>query len=149
MAKETTSPQTLEIAGKHYDIPANYMLTLNLVSLHCSEKNWGSDAHSWRPSRFIESDELVMPASAGTFLPWVNGPRGCPGKKFAQVEFVATLATCLQKHRSHAVAEDGETREQTEKRVVEVICDSEMAANPTLKMKHPEKVRVRWEKVVT
>jgi cytochrome P450 len=147
MTKQTVAPTDLEIAGKGYVIPADYMLTLNLTALHYSEKHWGADAADWRPARFLKNDELVVPAPAGTFLPWVNGPRVCPGKKFAQVEFVATLATCLRKHRLRAVSKPSESKEQTVKRVIEVAGDSEMGVNPTLKMKRPEKVEIRWEEV--
>jgi cytochrome P450 len=90
---------------------------------------------------------LVIPAAANTFIPWVNGPRVCPGKKFAQVEFVATLAMCLRKHRFHALPEAGETKEQMRKRVLDVARDSEMGVNPVVKMIHPERVKFRWEEV--
>lgn len=145
MQKQVLEPQRLEIAGETYDIPANYMLTLNYVSIHYSEKHWGADVQTWRPSRFIKDDELIVPSPAGTFLPWITGPRVCPGKKFAQVEFVATMATCLREHRIRAIANPGETAEQLSKRVYGVACDSEMAANPTLKMKHPENISFKWE----
>jgi len=106
MAKFTESPQTLAINDKEYSIPPDTHLTLNLYSLHLNKKHWGPNAEDWLPSRFIDDDgELVVPAPSGTFLPWVNGPRVCPGKKFAQVEFVATLATCLRDHRIRVVTE--------------------------------------------
>lgn len=145
MPKQTETPQNLEIAGKDYEVPAGFQLTLHLYSIHLSKKYWGADAEAWRPSRFIKDDELVVPSPAGTFLPWVNGPRVCPGKKFAQVEFVATLAMCLRRNRIATVAEAGETKEQTRQRVLAVAQDSEMGVNPVVKMIHPEKVRFTWE----
>ncbi|KIW08316.1 uncharacterized protein PV09_01235 [Verruconis gallopava] len=145
MTKQTFSPQSLEIAGEQFQIPENYMLTLNLTSLHYSESHWGSDSHRWRPSRFIKEGELVIPGPGNTFIPWVAGPRVCPGKKFAQVEFVATLAMCLRKHRVQAVPEAGESEADTYKRVFAVANYSEMGVNPTLKMVHPERVRLSWK----
>jgi cytochrome P450 len=43
------------------------------------------------------STSLLVPEK-GTFIPFSLGSRSCPGKKFAQVESVAVLATILQKY---------------------------------------------------
>ena len=147
MAKETNreQSQTLAIAGKDYEIPAGYHLTLDLYSLHLNKKHWGDDVNDFKPSRFIKNGELVIPSPSGTFLPWVNGPRVCPGKKFAQVEFVATLATCFRNHRVSAVAQAAETEDQVKARVLGVARNSEMGKNPVVKMCHPEMVKLRWE----
>jgi cytochrome P450 len=145
MAKQTESPQTLHIRGKDYTIPENYHLTLNLYSIHLSTHHWGPDAESWKPQRFVSKDnELVVPAAANTFIPWVNGPRVCPGKKFAQVEFVATMAMCLRKHRVAAVPQARESEEEVRRRVLSVAQDSEMGVNPVVKMIHPETVKLKW-----
>ena len=39
--------------------------------------------------------ELLQP-EAGTFAPWITGPRACPGKKFSQVEFVRVVAEMVR-----------------------------------------------------
>ena len=147
MAKQTEQPQTLTIDSKEYHIPADFHLNLDLYSLHLNEKYWGPDVDVFKPSRFIKNGELFVPSPSGTFLPWVNGPRVCPGKKFAQVEFVATLATCLRKHRVIVVAEAGESKDQARQKVLAVAKDSEMGKNPVVKMRHPERAKLRWEEI--
>ena len=68
----------------------------------------------------------------------------CPGKKFSQVEFVAVLSCLLRGHRVRPVLLPGESEEDAQKRVIAVVEDSEMEL--AIKMNHPERLRVRWEK---
>jgi cytochrome P450 len=143
------TPQTLDIEGVTRHFPTQCQVSLNLVSLHTNPKSWGSDVLTWKPARFIEpagNDENLITPSNGSFQPWVSGPRVCPGKKFAQVEFVATISTIFRKHRVRAEALAGESLEQTKKRVLAVVEDSDVGISPTLKMKSPEKIGLIWEK---
>jgi cytochrome P450 len=39
----------------------------------------------------------------GSYIPWSDGARVCPGEKFAQVEFVALMAAIFKEHRIHVV----------------------------------------------
>jgi len=52
------------------------------------------------PKRWVitspSSQESLRPAPL-FFAPWASGPRVCPGKKFAQVEFAAVLGSVLKK----------------------------------------------------
>ncbi|KAK4235018.1 hypothetical protein C8A03DRAFT_37146 [Achaetomium macrosporum] len=74
---------------------------LRTLSLHVlSGAGFGNvapDALAWPPSRWIQEgaksgeEELVV-IERGAFLGWSEGARDCPGKKFSQVEFVATMA---------------------------------------------------------
>ena len=146
MNKITNGLQSLSIAGKDYALPAGCFLTLNLIATHMSEDHW-SDAHTWKPARHLDEDENMIATKPGTLIPWVQGPRVCPGKKFAQVEFVAVMATCLRNHRVYPVVEPEESKEQTQQRVLETLRDSDPGVTPTLKMLHPERVRLRWVKV--
>jgi cytochrome P450 len=144
-------PQSLVIQGVERHFPPDCQLTLNLVSLHTDPKSWGEDALVWKPARFIETgasigDEVLTAPSDGSFQPWVSGPRVCPGKKFAQVEFVAVIATLLRNHRVSVESLVGETEEQKMQRVLDVAEDSQVGISPVLKMNHPEKIRLVWER---
>ena len=106
---------------------------------------------SFRPDRWIYKatgttdldHEEMAPLPVG-YLPWGVGPRSCPGKKFAQVEFVAVIAHLFRRHRVRAVLEQpGETMEAVKKRIFGVLEDS--ALELTTKMNHPEKVKLLWE----
>lgn len=142
------SPQSLTIQGREYEFPPQCNVSLNLVSLHTDPKSLEPDALSWKPTRFIESirgEETLLSPSDGSFVPWASGPRVCPGKKFAQVEFVAVMATTFKNNRVRAERLPGDSIEQVRQRVLAVAEDSELGASPVLRMRHPEKVRLLWE----
>lgn len=120
---------------------------VNMVNVHHDPKFW-PDPWVWRPERWIitnnglGSEDLYQPPY-GSFLPWAGGPRVCPGKKFSQVEFVAVIASLFQRHTALPVLKEGETMEEAQTGLREAVVDSECVM--TLKMKHPEKARLRWE----
>ena len=80
----------------------------------------------------------------GSYVPWADGPRICPGKKFSQVEFVAVIANLIKGHTIEVVQNDGETQEQARERVTAVTRDCSVAI--TLQMKHAESVRLKFVK---
>jgi len=136
------TPQTLTLAGNTYTIPAKTYISVNTAALHTSPQNWGPDPTTFRPSRFLSSspeEEPIVPLP-GTYMAWSMGPRVCPGKKFAQVEFVAVISKLLQKHRIRPVVEAGETMDMACGRLKSVVMDSDLFL--TLNMRHPEKARV-------
>jgi cytochrome P450 len=108
---------------------------------------------TWRPSRWIQSSaspsnifhETLYTPPRDTYLPWSDGPQNCPGVKFSQVEFVAVLAKLLYRHRLSVVRNEGENVEKMQERVRAVVedCDIQML----LKMKDPDRVKVRCERV--
>jgi len=103
---------------------------VNLVSVHHSPEFWGPDPWAWRPERWIIKNnglgtEALLQPPYGSFMPWVAGPRVCPGKKFAQVEFVAVMASLFQNHRVLPVLQKGETLDQASKTLRKVVEDSE------------------------
>jgi len=62
-------------------------------------------------------DEHIYHPQYGAFIPFSSGPRVCPGKKFAQVEFVAVIARLFRRHRCSPVLLKGETMVEAKKRV--------------------------------
>jgi len=81
------------------------------------------------------------------YIPWASGPRSCPGKKFSQVEFVAALAVLFHRHRVTPVVDTakGETEQMARERTMRVVADSDMAL--AMRMNHPERLRLKWERV--
>lgn len=75
---------------------------------------------------------------------WGEGPRVCPGKKFAQVEFVAVLATLFKDWSVRPQSRPGETIQQTRERVQAVLADSRVEI--TLQMRNPSSVGMVWKK---
>lgn len=145
-------PQNLTIDGKSYVLPPDTTLTISQSALHSLPENWGSDTLVWRPDRWLVStskgklgeEELITPPP-GVFLPWISGPRVCPGKKFAQVEFVAIMVSLFRGHRARVMPLVGETQEDTTKRAWKEIDDSSLKI--TLSMKHPERIKLIWEEL--
>ena len=80
------------------------------TSIHSHPRYWGADVDLWRPGRWIKTTppapdagsegngrsvfdrESLSTPPRGSFLPWADGDRVCPGKKFAQVELVGALS---------------------------------------------------------
>ena len=98
-----------------------------MAAIHTNPAYWGPDALQFRPNRFItttsstDEERLVQPPGAN-FIPWAAGPRVCPGKKFAQVEFVAVIAKLFMKHRVIARLEAGETNAMAAERLGRILC---------------------------
>lgn len=123
-------------------------MTININAIHAHPQYWGEDAMEWRPSRFIQVDgngeeQLITPAK-GTFQPWSDGIRVCPGKKFGQVEHIALMTSIFYGHKVEPFMEKGESMEQTRKRIMGVVHDSGWALN--IQMHHPENARLVWKK---
>lgn len=120
------------------------------MSVQTDPKYWGSDSLTWRPSRWIKAsgkageDEFLAPAK-GTFLSWAEGSRDCPGKKFAQVEAVATVVALFGDLRVDPVTRSGESLEAARKRVLDFIVeDTGMVL--LVHLLHPERCPLVWTK---
>ena len=122
------------------------------MAVHTYPRYWGADSLSWRPGRWIISDTLGDKADLdaeslfspvkGTYFPWSDGQRNCPGKKFAQVEFVAVIANLFRGHRVLPEQTAGKSEKQARQSVLETVADS--AVKMLLQMKDPARVGVRW-----
>ena len=121
---------------------------------------WQSDPSLWKPSRWIvspttsssistnlartswlEREELYTPPK-GTYFPWSDGPQNCPGKRFAQVEFVAVLACLFRNHRVSIVLRPGEEFPEARMRVLATAEDCEQGL--LLRMRSADQVRLSW-----
>lgn len=150
--------QRLDIQGKTLILPPNTMINLAHSSLQTDPRWWGEDSLTWRPSRFIktagiegtnekggiEKEEFITPRR-GTFVGWSEGARDCPGRKFSQVEFVATIASLFRDHRVDPVKLEGESIEAARERVLDLI-KTDTAFRLLLQMLHPEKAPLTWSR---
>ncbi|KAL8654915.1 MAG: hypothetical protein Q9226_003239 [Calogaya cf. arnoldii] len=155
-AASTDSQKLVNQAGDEFVLPPSTSVNLNVQALHTDPKTWGSDNLSWRPSRWFTDcsartlsqkkteSQTFISLPRGSFIPWADGPRVCPGQKFAQVEFVAVLTTLLGKYHVKPVLETGQTEEDGRKALLEMVDDSAIFAI-TLQMNQPKKVALVWE----
>jgi cytochrome P450 len=139
--------QPLTISSEHHIIPAHTVIHLNQSAVHTLPKYWGSNSLDWLPDRWISSSAGTYaakepPGGKGTFVPWAEGARICPGKKFAQVEFVAVLAVLFRRWKVRPATREGESLEEARERVLRVVKDSEVVI--TLQMKDPGNVGLIW-----
>ncbi|KAF2750887.1 cytochrome P450 monooxygenase-like protein [Sporormia fimetaria CBS 119925] len=149
-----TNASQLTISDKTYLIPKGTMLDFNYTALHMHPNYWGDDAAEWKPSRWIRTEpgrapvherEAMRIPDDGSFLAWSDELRGCPGKKFAQVEHVGVMVSMFRQHRVEPVREEGENQEDARRRVKEAVADTGMRL--LLQMLHPEKVALRWKQI--
>ncbi|KAI9879026.1 MAG: hypothetical protein M1830_009825 [Pleopsidium flavum] len=149
--------QELTINGKKYTIPRKTIVLPNVTAIHTHPRYWGEDSLLWRPSRWINSSkpdadlkvrldaEVIREPIKGSYIPWSEGARICPGKKFAQVEFVAVMAALFRDHRVRPVPRKEESLKEVRKRILSVVEDSRLGI--TLQMQNPKSVALAWSQV--
>ena len=113
--KSTKTSQSIILNDKSYTVPANTLCMVNTSATHRNSRYWSRPdkalgdgppypVSAFDPSQWIqtnskgEANVTLRTPKAGTFLPFAEGPRACMGKRFAQAEFCATLATILKNH---------------------------------------------------
>ncbi|KAI1615617.1 cytochrome P450 [Exophiala viscosa] len=122
--------QSLRVGDKELFVTKDMQVSTNFYGIHADPRWWGPASLEWKPERWITKDSdtglesINCPAIGATFLGWSAGPRICPGKKFSQVEFVATIATLLHKFRlkplvmqERGMMDEGDAREALRKTV--------------------------------
>ncbi|KAK2604209.1 hypothetical protein N8I77_007157 [Diaporthe amygdali] len=163
--------QELRVDGRTIFIPGGSEVHMSNLAVHLLPEYWGADSEEFRPTRWILStpkpsesavsadaveethksgsmldlEEVAPPPVAKeSFFPWSLGARNCPGKKFAQVEFVAVVSYVLRLYRLEAIKLEGETPEITRSRIWEWTRESK--AEITINFREPEKYALRMVK---
>ena len=150
------SAQLLKVNDKTITIPPNTMVIPSYAAIHSHPDHWGPDPLAWRPSRWIKSatpttrlmcteDEEIIVPQRGVYIPWSEGERSCPGKRFSQVEVVAALAAIFLDCRVDPVLESGESEEAARSRILHQI-GTDSAQVLLLQMLHPERVPLVWRR---
>ncbi|KAL4908760.1 hypothetical protein BDW74DRAFT_187311 [Aspergillus multicolor] len=144
--------------GERHHLPPNMRVNLNATALHYSEEYWGPDAGSFNPGRWdkrnissflarndsteglagpgLESAHIHRPVR-GSFIPFSDGLRACIGRKFAQVEFIATLAVLFHGYRVTPAKVGGESKEEASRRVENALRESSTTLTLALEGKVP------------
>lgn len=152
--------QPVTVHDQTYVLPPHSMLAPSYGAIQTDPRFWGKDSLAWRPSRWIkksttaaaaarsgggdDAEEFDMPPR-GAFIGWSEGTRDCVGRKFSQVEFVATMAVLFRRWRVDPVAFPGETPGAARRRVMHLI-ETDSYAVLLLQMLHPERVPLVWRK---
>lgn len=93
MARELKEDDELE----GYRLPAETVIRTPLASVHRTKNIWGEDAAEFNPDRFAVPGELSR--TRQHWLPFLYGPRGCSGQRFAILEIKAFVAQVLLRYR--------------------------------------------------
>ena len=136
-----------------YHLPPYTMVMPSMVALHLNPKYWGDDAEVFRPSRWIISDdpptlsdscanERLREPVPGTYFPWSDGSRICPGKKFSQVESIAVLARLFSQHFVQAVPQASESPAMARRRIEQGM--QKRVFGVALLIKDAEKLVLSW-----
>ncbi|KAL2126647.1 hypothetical protein VTI74DRAFT_479 [Chaetomium olivicolor] len=75
-----------------YAVPGRTVVYLLANAINRMEWFWGDDADEFKPERWDNLPETAVPNAFMTFL---QGPRGCLGRKFAEVEMKVLLCVLL------------------------------------------------------
>jgi cytochrome P450 len=142
--------QSLTVGDRTINMPPETMVMAAYGAVMTDPRWWGPDGLDWRPSRWIRQKndglEDIDMHQRGAFIGWSEGTRDCPGKKFSQAEFVATMAVLFSKWRVEPVKMPGESAEEARKRVIKLIED-ESGYVLLLQMLHPERAPLVWTRV--
>lgn len=128
--------------GTSHEIPGPISIYISGQMIHLRSDLY-PDPLAFRPSRWLSEDEQTfLEPAKGTFLPWSQGPRYCPGMKMSQVEFVSVFMTIFKSCRIEPALQGGETMDQAQERYKGIMRDSQPLI--TLQMKKPRDVKLRW-----
>ncbi|KAL4905045.1 hypothetical protein BDW74DRAFT_185182 [Aspergillus multicolor] len=138
MKATAESGADLRYNGQTHHLPPDISISLNPSVLHYLEEYWGPDVRTFNPRRWdkrnpdsflarndgveglsvpgLEHNTIHRPIR-GSYIPFSDGERGCIGKKFAQVEFVAAIAVLFRNHRVRLARLGDETDEDARARV--------------------------------
>ncbi|KAL9024976.1 MAG: hypothetical protein Q9180_007757, partial [Flavoplaca navasiana] len=167
IAKSTgSSPRELSLGANTVVIPKNTVVIPNYSALHTHPRYWGDDSLKFEPSRWIVSsssdpnnkDDLTSsspsyptehlkepPNRNSPFVGWSGGARSCPGRKFAQVEFVGVLVGLFREYKVAPVPLNGEDDDSARARLLEQI-EKDTGMRLLLQMLHPEKAVLAWRR---
>ena len=142
-------PQPLAVGSDQtIEVPPETYVSGHFFHVHLNHKAWGMDASSFNPKRFIWRDIatgeeiLAGPPKDAGYLPWLTGPRTCPGKKFSQIEFVAVIGSLLSGYEVEPLAKAGQSPALAREKLVEVT--NEFYFNISAHLRRPREAGIRF-----
>ncbi|KAH8699443.1 cytochrome P450 monooxygenase-like protein [Phaeosphaeriaceae sp. PMI808] len=147
--------QPLRIGSRNIRLPPGTAVHLSLAALHTHPQYWGDDSLKWNPNRFISApadaeksfkNEVLASDTQEHFLPWATGQRVCPGKRFSQVELVATLAYIFRDYTVHPQPQNGESMDNARTRIFQTGLEIEHESTILHEIRHPETIALTWSR---
>lgn len=81
--------------GGHF-VPGGTTIYVHANAIHRLPQFWGDDADTFDPDRW---DHLPASHSANSYMSFLQGPRSCIGRKFAETEMKTLIVTLLSQYR--------------------------------------------------
>lgn len=105
------TPKSFTSNGRDYIVPANTLILMNTSATHRNPNYWPAVSRttedgppypvsSFDPFRWLRKDQgnSAFSPVPGSYIPFSDGPRACMGKRFAQAQFCAVMATIFKNY---------------------------------------------------
>ncbi|EMD32768.1 hypothetical protein CERSUDRAFT_118491 [Gelatoporia subvermispora B] len=84
--------------GRKMHIPKGARVRWITLALHRRKDLWGEDSDEFKPERWLDPALMTRLSERPTmFIPFLQGPRTCPGQEFAKLEVSYLLTRIAQK----------------------------------------------------
>jgi cytochrome P450 len=77
-----------------FTIPKNAVIFIPIVAINFDETIWGPDVDKFNPDRW---EKLPDKVSNYNYLTFLQGPRSCIGRRFAEIEMKVLLVALIQR----------------------------------------------------
>lgn len=134
--------QTFTSEGREYTVPPGTLILMDTSAAHRNPKYWPEvtpkandgppfPVSSFDPARWLRKTDNGSTYSPvpGSYMPFSEGPRVCMGKRFAQAQLCAVIAT-VYKHHSIELAVEDDARTYKERwQEARAKADKELSTN--------------------
>ena len=82
-----------------YKVPKGTTFFISAYTIHRDPEVWGDSVADFQPERWLTTDPVAAKKARNGFFGFGDGPRVCPGSRFAQLEAKTVLVRTFQKYR--------------------------------------------------
>jgi len=80
-----------------YSVPKGSWFSISVYALHNDARIWGDSVATFLPERWLTDDPAASKKAKNSFFGFGDGPRVCPGSRFALTEAKLALVRVFQK----------------------------------------------------
>jgi len=80
-----------------YKVPKGSWFFISAYTIHNDPAVWGDDVATFLPERWLTDDPAAAKKAKNSFFGFGDGPRVCPGSRFALLEAKTALVRVFQK----------------------------------------------------